>query len=392
MAPPAPTPKKPGQPTGPYTGAVGTTDVSILYPLPLPGGSSDFVRPTEAGSLGALFPAAAFDAVLGGKTLERGSTTHPSTYAALRLVSLRLDPCSARGSAGASCKSEVRAVFQALYEQAAGENDDPIAGTAATDGAVHVMYDVPEPELVTMLQELLTLKAANGGLALQELAPHPILVKQGLGGPFAQGLRSILLAHLGEQRVARATFFDHNFDPESDGWTFGAFDRTATGELTAASIPFAAQPSEVVAGSNALVPLVQSYAGLSGTTTTPDPVVALVGAPRPADAIQLAKLQPVLVSALRIENPTLHNAESTDCANCHLAEGAQRLGESVFALTSPTGFTHARSLARVDERTSVTNLHAFGYLHRKISIMQRTANESVIVADRMAAALAASGK
>ena len=35
------------------------------------------------------------------------------------------------------------------------------------------------------------------------------------------------------------------------------------------------------------------------------------------------------------------------------------------------------------ERASVTNLHAFGYLHRKVSIMQRTANESAVVADAM---------
>ena len=42
--------------------------------------------------------------------LEKTDGLHPSGYDALRLVSLRLDPCAARGNAG--CHSEVRAVFR----------------------------------------------------------------------------------------------------------------------------------------------------------------------------------------------------------------------------------------------------------------------------------------
>ncbi len=90
-----------------------------------------------------------------------------------------------------------------------------------------------------------------------------------------------------------------------------------------------------------------------------------------------------MTAALRVQNPTLHSAETMDCANCHLAEGARRIGESTFGLSTASAFQHARSLARVDERTSVTNLHAFSYLHRQVSIMQRTANESAMVADRL---------
>ena len=56
----------PKAPIGPYAGLVGTTDVSILYPLPSGAQSKDFVRPAEIGSFGALFPKSAFDAVLPG--------------------------------------------------------------------------------------------------------------------------------------------------------------------------------------------------------------------------------------------------------------------------------------------------------------------------------------
>src|SRR5699024_9550500 len=149
-----------------------------------------------------------------------------------------------RGGVG-TCKSEVRLVFQAVYDKAAGFENDPVAGSAATDGALHVTYDVPEEELVTMMKELLTLKQANGGLALQQLAPHPILAAQGLGGAFAQGLRNIVLFHLGDARVARVTFFDHNMDPDSDGWRFGIFDRTGAA-FAAVQIPGTVETQQLV--------------------------------------------------------------------------------------------------------------------------------------------------
>jgi hypothetical protein len=97
--------------------------------------------------------------------------------------------------------------------------------------------------------------------------------------------------------------------------------------------------------------------------------------------------QAAFEAAYRAQNPQMHNAENMDCATCHLAEGAQQKGHAL-GLTATNGFTHARSLARVDQRTSITNLHAFGYLGRDVAIMQRTANESVIVATHIEQALA----
>lgn len=386
---PGPTPgaKEPSLATGPYTGLVGTTDVSILYPLPISGGFASFVQPSEAGAHGPLLPAAFVDVVLGPEGgLERTTAEHPSKYADLRIVSVRLDPCSARGNGG--CRTEVRVVLQALYNEVTGAAGDPVGSTGATDGGVHVMYDVPEPELVTMMKQILTLKKANGDLATQELGPHPILAAQGADGAFAKGLRSILLEHLGEARIGRVTAFDHNFNPEMDGWTFSTFDRSGA-TLTQGKIPFVDRGGQTVAGSDALVALTDSSAETFSQPAAPDQVNLLVRGGRPAPgSAGVATLQPALEAALRIQNPTLHNAETTDCANCHLAEGARNVGESLYALKSANpanGFKPSRSVARKDERTSVTNLHAFSYLHRKISVMARTAHESILAADRMEA-------
>jgi hypothetical protein len=148
--------------------------------------------------------------------------------------------------------------------------------------------------------------------------------------------------------------------------------------------------TELVAGSSTVGPFAKSSAdGFSSPAA--DSVALLVSSGRPAPGSPTAAtLESTLEAALRVENPTVHNAETTSCANCHLAEGARRIGETVYGLPATNAFTHARSLARKDERTSVTNLHAFGYLHRQVSIMQRTANESVLAADRMAAKVAPS--
>jgi hypothetical protein len=378
-----PTPK---YPIGPYTGIVATTDVSILYPLPVNALAADLVHADAAGAHGALLPQSIVDTVLAGRALDR--TSHPGGYGALGLVSLRLDPCSARGSAGVvgACRSEVRLVFQELYDALPGEDGNPFPGPAAADGALHVVYDIGQEELATMLLELLTLKQANGNVGLQQLAPHPILAEQGLGGAFAQGLRGIVVEHLGGERIARVTFFDHT-SPEIDAWTFGVFDRaTPASPFLAATIPTTDSTTQSFAGSSTLGPLAQSIAQLEGPPSPVDSMAALLDGSRPAPGGAVtASLQPAFDAALRLENPTLRNVETTDCASCHLAEGARRIGAEVFKLSSATAFSHSRSLARVDERTSVTNVHAFGYLRRQVSIMQRTANESVLAADHMAA-------
>lgn len=372
---------EPQPPIGSFTPVVSTNDVSILYPLPEAGTAADYVPASETTNHGELLPRAALDVVLGSSgRLEKTDGLHPSGYDALRLVSLRLDPCSARGNAG--CHAEVRAVFQALYQKTQATPEDPQVGLAATDGGVHVMYDVPDDELVSMTKEILTLRKIGGDPTSDTLAPHPLLVSQGMSGSFAAGLRRIVRFHLGADRATRITFFDHNFNRESDGWTFGVFDRAGS-TFVAANIPVTKEKNQMVSGSPNVGTLANTFVD-GGDTGTVDRVDALVSYERARSGQPATPaMQSAMAAALRVQNPTVHSAETMDCANCHLAEGARRIGEDTFGLSTASAFQHARSLAHVDERTSVTNLHAFGYLHRQVSIMQRTANESVIVAERL---------
>lgn len=377
---------EPVAPITPYTGDVGTNDVSILYPMPAAGESTSFVRPTDNGTHGELLPKAMFDAVLPGRgALETTNSAHPSGYPELAVVSLRLDHCSARKGPG-TCTSEVRAVFQAVYEKTAEDvASEPVAGHAAQDGALHVMYELGEAELVVMMKQILTLRRANGDLGSTRLEVHPILAQQGLGGAFATGLRDILLEHVGGDRIARITMFDHNFNPDSDGWTFATFDRVA-GSLKPGKIPTIDTEALTVAGTSAVAgPLESTGTFEFGHQAVTDNVAALTNQSRPSkgSAQVTTELQPAFEAALRIQNPSLHDAETTDCGNCHLAEGASLLAKSEYGLTGGAPFTAAGGTDYLHERVSVTNLHAFGYLHRRVSIMQRTANESTVVRDWM---------
>lgn len=376
----APAPKAP---MAPFTAVVETTDVSILYPMPAEGASNAFVRPVDAGDHGVLFPAAAFASIVKNDRLDQTLSAPTTGYADLALIGVRLDPCSAR-QGPARCTTEVRAVFQPIYTKSAvSEDGDKTLGAAANDGAVHVIYDLAEAELVILMKQILTLKRANGNLASKTLEPHPILSSQGLDGAFATGLKAILLEHLGADRIARVTVFDHNLDPDSDGWTFSTFDRD--GKLTAKKIPTLTLEAQTVGGSRAVAgPLKDTTAFTFNEAAVSDKIEALLrDRPGPNEPEVTTKITPAYEAALRIQNPNLHNAETVDCASCHLAEGARLVGEAVYGLTSPLAFTHARSLAYRSERLSITNLHAFGYLHRKVSIMQRTANESVLAAEAM---------
>ncbi|MBS2013709.1 MAG: hypothetical protein JST00_12520 [Deltaproteobacteria bacterium] len=380
--PTTPTPKAP---IGPYTGLVGTSDVSILYPMPLAGQAADFVRASDVGDHGPLFANASFTATA-GTSLDRTTSDPPSGYAQLALISMRLDPCSTRK--GSACTSEVRLVLQGVYERKAGgfsPDGDATLGMAASDGALHVTYDISEAELVVMMKQILTLKQANGGAADQVLGVHPILASQGLAGPFAVGLRAIVLEHLGEDRIARVTTFDHNMDPDEDGWSFRVFDRAGSA-YTPLKIPTTTNESQTVFGSSAFgTPLTSTGAGMFIPATTADSVERIVDRNRPAlGAPQVAsQIVPAFEAAARVQNPSVHHFETIDCATCHLAEGAKLIGQDLYGLSTLKVFTHKRVLEYKSERTSVTNLHAFGYLHRKVSIMQRTANESVLVADAM---------
>lgn len=358
-----------------YDPSVTANDVSILYPIA--GSLPEYVGPSEEGAHGPLLSRTRFDE-LGVRHLDTEhhqleASPEGDPYASLKVLALRLDPCAPRASL--PCSGEVRIVLQPLVPAAT-----PATGLRALDAALHLSYEVPDAELTRMAKEILSLKRRAGVSTASPLGPHPILQTQGLSSPFATGLRTLLLRHVGDQRMVRVTLFQHDMASDEDTWHFRTHDaqggRLVRGDIVGLAADLRVRNAEMVAGSLAGAPLVGSRANLldSHARTFLAPLVgrdASEGTPAEAFA-----------RVAEFEDPTKRSILNLDCANCHLAEGARGLAEAEHGLSGQPTFQSPRSTAyeQGGASRSVTNLHAFGYLGNVVSIVRRTAHETAVVA------------
>ncbi|MEZ4399698.1 MAG: hypothetical protein R3B06_06750 [Kofleriaceae bacterium] len=355
---------------GPFDRQVAAADVSILYPLTATTDRDDLIAASAIGAHGVLVP----PDVLGDATVGRLDSDVAASDADLRLVALRLDPCSARGS----CTPEIRAVFQPVVVV----DGRPIAA----DGALHVFYDVPADELLGFLKQVLALKrAAGAGVDVDRpLGVHPILAARGLRSEFAVGLRAALLAHVGAARIARVTRMVHQF-PDGDAWGFALFERRGD-RLEAATIVDAQATNQTISGTGAHDPMI---GGIYETGVTPSlpalGVLAALGRP----ATTTPEVEAGFAEAIAAQDPTRHTSEDTDCVSCHVAEGARLVGTTAYGLTPADEFASARPLAYPRDGQALTNLHAFGYLGAQVSVMRRTSHETALTADWFQEALLA---
>ena len=86
--------------------------------------------------------------------------------------------------------------------------------------------------------------------------------------------------------------------------------------------------------------------GRENSSTDPPALAPLLDGSRPAPgSAAVAALQPAFDAALRLENPTLRNVETTDCVSCHQAEGAGRVGKDLYALSTATSVLVADRMA-----------------------------------------------
>jgi hypothetical protein len=342
-----------------YDLAVDAADVSILYPLP---DTIDvLIRPDEQAAFGPLFPEAWFPTAIGPVDIG-------TSYGDMRLIALRLDPCSARKA----CNAEVRAIFQPVVVGANGE-------LTVADGAIHVFYGMSRAELVLFLEQILGLKKAHGhGIPYgSTLGPHPILVAGGLEGDFARELHALVLEHLGESRIERFTEFNHQI-PVRDRWDFYLFERVDADPVRH-SIATTATDEQQVTGTHT-DPL---QPGGIAVVEPPlaSPVLAVVDEIRPPDVTDAIRTG--FARAIELQDPTKETSESIDCVSCHLAEGAHRVGAAEYGLTTTAAFQSDRSLDYERDLGAVTDLHMFAYVGRYVSVTQRVANESAVTASAL---------
>jgi len=375
-------------------------DVSILFPL---GTASDYsaghLRADSPGSRGLLFPSSIFQKIsITGSLPAAGAGGTPSApYANMRVVALRLDPCFAEllpSPAAPTCRNQLRLVFQEL--------EASTKGVDAFDSGLHALYSITRDELLAMVNEIVRLREAAGGQGGKgPLAPHALMVTQGLNGSFSTALQKLILQYAGEQNLVRATAMAST----NAGFQWEFFGFTVTGAPPAA----APLPIATLTPTGAANPTREIF--FRGFATSTDPMGLFTPKPTgPDDFSVLADAQMALAlsaadkaklanALARVDNPTVYTPDTVDCARCHTATplgqnvARDRLHQSETAdadafkpdgrwVTADemktTDFTFGSS---TNPDVPSVNVHAFSYANRLPSINQRTVNETAAVVE-----------
>lgn len=365
----ASTPTSTSTPSAAATRALATNDVSILLPL---GRGALWTASMEARG-GALFPRSAFDLI--NLPVIRELQGPDATYAGLRVVSVRFDPCFG----GAPCYPQIRLVFQGLNQN----------GTSAFDGAIHALYNLTVDEFAALTSRLKTVAVlAAENAAVTRLEVSPALLAQGLTGPYGVALRDLVAQYAGGPSLAKVTFMTRA-QGGGDRWDFGGFN-------TRDFQPSGAFPIAGLNG-NVLVQTVRENgqrggggAGAAGYAYTVAPgtlrgELNLVLNSATAQASTAADRQRAMDALARVENPLVESAETVDCSACHLANRISGSLQASFGLVSALSYTSAAEATRFiggAERDN-QNLRAFGYFDAQPAISQRTANETLRVLSAM---------
>lgn len=362
---------------GPSRSELYNTDVTVVYPLPPANDIGLMVwGNTLSNSYGRFVPQTAFAQIpmpLDPRPGSKTRTTGISAWNELRLVGIRLDPCfGSRGEVpDAQCKNQVRLVFQGIH----GVNTTSVG----EDGAIHMLYELPRTELLTLTREIISLTDREGGYTPGPLGVHPILQRQGVWGSFAQGLKVLLRQYVGEDRAVRMTFFAR-VDALQSAWRFGGFDHKPAG-WERIQIPTTMTTEQELLGG------FPNAGELAGSTTTPgtsgDDVRLLINSTS-ANLANDAARRTAFGAALRIEHPAKHTPDTVDCLSCHVAMAARSLGETQYGLSAvghPDRYTSTRDLRYTPPaEPSLENLHALSYLGTELGINQRTVNETAEIA------------
>lgn len=340
-------------------------DVSVLWPLPSTGLTNDFIAVTASGAHGPLLPSAAYTPTLIPPLVSFGTVTRDS----LRVVAMRIDPCF-RASITSACQPMIRLVAQPT------SGPDGMS-TGFADAAIHLHYAMPDAEL-----RAFALEVANARRGAHQAAPfgvHPVLEAEGLTGTFANTLRTLILAHLGEDRLSRITFTTRT-NSRTSQWEFGRVDRMGA--------TWARVNLDTVVGSADLQTLTAGILGTYGLnpeTTSTDALTDLYTEPASYASVPMASRQALLDRAYAVLNPERHTAESIDCSSCHIATHVARDASAAWPGTTPTTrFESTLPLSTPTAPLQRDHIRAFGYFDRTPEINQRTINETAATLEALA--------
>lgn len=346
-------------------------DVSLLLPLPQRAGEEVLLwGSTTQGGQGVLLPSGVFQAL---PRISSDLDVQTLYHHALRVIAVRLYPCFPETSSLVrACQRQVRLVMQPLvFEE---------GSWAALDSAIHLFYQLTDPEWARLLAAL---KPARGpsltlGLPLQI---HPVLRREGLSGPFWKRLSARILSFLGEKRLIRATAMSVN--PLGSVWFFGGVN-VHSGGISVLSIPRIKETLQgflVDAGTMGNENFRSAGSPMPDTEPT---MKRILFDSRSAKAeLRPQEIQRGVSEALRLQNPRLYHSGTADCVSCHVSPAVSFWASRNFPrwnwsrLFPKDLFRGGGNPANATVNPGRANvLRAFGYFDRDPIISPRTVNES----------------
>jgi hypothetical protein len=358
---------------GPTT--IGLADVSVLLPLPASDADPSTLRLDTPGNGGALLPKAMFDAI----PVFADNPLPERAYANWRIVSARIDPCfpdlALLVTNPAACRRQLRLVAQPIVPI---EGDGPVG---FSDNAIHLLYDLSEPEFTAMATRWLAVRSTD---PTAPLGVHPTIRTQGLAGAVATELRATIAAYAGAATLSQFTFLEGR----GVAWEFGGF-KLAGGALQPIAIHGADATSQVTTsdetGQFGITPPSPEASGLEPLRGERVPDGSIGGGTVVLTA-DPAAIHTAMQLTLDVDNPAKQfNPDTLDCASCHVASRARSratgLGATTDGLAAFTadGFDLELVLS-TGLQSSPQQQRAFGYNGDQAVWNQRTVNESAAVA------------
>ena len=360
-------------------------DVSILYPLPSAGaGLADLIALDAATTRGPLLSEDQFTQLVALIHPEDDPNVRGLAYTDWRIVGVRVDPCEMVAPA-MPCTAQLRLVAQSFSN-----------GSSTDDNAIHLVYAIPEADVSQLLRDLVHLKTANASTTTNRkaLGIHPVLKKQGLGGPFATELRTLVTTYAGKAASQNVTIM---VTLNAGEWRFGAGAVAPDGHVAQVPVPCSTTPTISMRGTTGSIG--NFLASVEPAATCADNVNEIIDSSGRNDAPFLqgsffklsADQQATDIDlALRVINPGLNRVATTDCVACHTASRAlARVKDNAFLNLDdgnpnrfvPSRFTTTKYATSPIDAIGPYNVRAFGYQDREVAYAQVTVNLSALAAD-----------
>lgn len=353
---------------------LGPSDVTVLWPLREPGSAGDLLGPdAPLGDGKKLLPDSLSARV--GQLVEH--FTAEESARRLRVVCTRFDPCARTASAGPDrCVGQMRFVLQPLASTG--------GAVVAQDAAVHLFYEVSEPETARLASELAALPGAPDARPLGAVSAR--LERD--GGEYGPRLRAVISDFGARATLSRVTFM-RNVDVKGNAWVFGGFDVDASGRPKDLVVPRVGGSEQRVVSQGSFPFTFSASPAPSGDDTLGlllDPTrLGILAEANPEGARR--RVHAGFEAALGLENPTIHDATTADCASCHVAGSARAVAERAakdLGMTLPSSRRFPGEPAtQPAPSTAADVLRACGYVGGAPTVSRRTKNESAVAAEKM---------